>query len=88
MKDNDFENINRIIDCWKTLQSSSDNWLTRKIVGESFKENLSTLDLDTISRNLIDEIFTMDYDELVEHINNLGLDEEDKIQIFAVLKEV
>ena len=25
MKDSDFENINRIIDCWKTLQSSSDN---------------------------------------------------------------
>jgi hypothetical protein len=88
MKDSDFENIKRIIGCWCTVQVTADDSLTRKIIADAFKANLSDLNLDSISRNLIKDIFSMDYNELVDHINSLVLDEDYKIQILSQLENV
>lgn len=78
----------KILGCWISVQSTSSDPFTREIIGNSFKENLSILDLDPISRNLIDVIFSMDYEELVNHINSLDLDEEDKTHLLSELEDI
>jgi hypothetical protein len=83
-----YDNIHEIIGCWISVQSTSNDPFTREIIGNNFKENLSILDLDPVSRNLIDVVFSMDYEELVNHINSLDLDEEDIIQILSELEDM
>jgi hypothetical protein len=83
-----YDNIQKVISCWVDVQSTSDEPFIREMLGISFKENLSTLNLDHISKNLIDVIFSMDYDELKNHISCLDLDEEDKKLVLSELEDL
>lgn len=82
------ENISKILSLWVDAQQISDDPSTKELIGNAFKENLSNIKLDSLSQNLSDIIFSMDYDELIKHINSLKLDIKDKTYIISVLNDL
>ncbi len=88
MKDSDFEKHKTIIGCWCIVLLTANDSITRKIIADAFKANFSNLNLDSISSNLIKDIFSVDYKELIDYIKFLDLDEDYKIQILFQLEKV
>lgn len=82
------ENISKVLRLWVDLQNTTDDVFTKDIIGESFKNNLSNIGLDITSTMLSDVIFIMSYNQLIDHINNLELDEEDKTYILCKLDDL
>jgi hypothetical protein len=79
------ENIRKILRLWVDLQETTDDLFTKDLIGESFKNNLLNVGLDITSKNLCEVIFTMNKDQLIHHINNLKMNETDKIYILSKL---
>ncbi len=81
------ENIRKILRLWVDLQETTDDLFTKDLIGVSFKNNLLNVGLDITSKNLCENIFTMNHDQLIHYINNLKLDEIDKVYILSKLDD-